>query len=99
MSRASRSVASLVTCCNGLEIDVNHPMNTLESLEAGALNLSAADRSRLAERLLASLDADAEVEQAWEALADQREADLDSGATVAVPADAALARLRARLPR
>ena len=78
---------------------MNHPLNTLESLEAGALNLSAADRSRLAERLLASLDADAEVEQAWEALADQREADLDSGATVAVPAEAALARLRTSLRR
>jgi hypothetical protein len=89
----------LVACCNGLEIDVNHPLNALESLEASALKLNTADRSRLLERLLASLDADAEVEQAWNALADQREAELDNGAAVAVPADAALARLRARLPR
>lgn len=77
---------------------MNHPLSTLEALEASALKLSAADRSRLLERLLASLDADAEVEQAWESLADQREADLDRGATVAVPSEEALARLRARLP-
>ena len=78
---------------------MNHSLSTLESVEASALKLSTADRSRLLECLLASLDADAEVEQAWEALADQREADLDSGATVAVPAEAALARLRASLRR
>ena len=78
---------------------MNPALSTLESLEASALKLSTADRSRLLERLLASLDADAEVEQAWESLADAREGELDSGSAATVPADEALARLRARLPR
>jgi hypothetical protein len=57
-------VASQLTCCLALESVVNPALSTLESLEASALKLSTADRSRSLERLLASLDADAEVEQA-----------------------------------
>lgn len=71
----------------------------LEVLESEVLKLNAADRSHLLERLIASLDVDADVEQAWEAVADQREADLASGAATLVSADDAIARLRARLPR
>ncbi|MEY3665239.1 MAG: hypothetical protein RLZZ153_1421, partial [Pseudomonadota bacterium] len=37
----------------------------LDVLEAEALILTAADRSYLLERLIASLDADPEVERAW----------------------------------
>lgn len=71
----------------------------LEALEAEVLKLTPADRSRLLERLIASLDADPEVEEAWEREADRREAELESGAVVAVPGPEAMARLRSRLPR
>jgi len=73
-------------------------MNTaLEVLEAEALKLSPSDRSHLLERLIASLDADPEVEAAWGKEADRRQAELDSGAVAAVSGDEAIARLRARL--
>jgi len=71
----------------------------LEVLEAEVLRLAPVDRSHLLERLIASLDADPEVEEAWEREADRREADLDSGLIAAVPGQEAIARLRARLSR
>jgi hypothetical protein len=71
----------------------------LEVLEAEALKLVPADRSHLLERLIASLDADAEVEAAWELEADRREASLESGSTIEVPGQEALIRLRSKLAR
>ncbi|MDD5297323.1 MAG: addiction module protein [Rhodocyclaceae bacterium] len=68
---------------------------SLETLEA--LKLGSAEKAHLPERLLASLDVDADVEEAWEKEADRREAELESGAAVAVPGHEAMARLRARL--
>lgn len=73
--------------------------SNLEVLEAEALKLAPADRSHLLERLIASLDADPELEAAWEHEADRREALLESGVTVAVPAHEAMDRFRARLAR
>lgn len=72
---------------------------SLEVLEAEALKLAPADRSHLLERLIASLDTDPEVEEAWEAEADRREASLESGAAVEVSGQEAMSRLRARLAR
>jgi len=80
-----------------LEATMTSP--TLELLEAEALKLPASERSHLLERLIASLDADPEVEAAWEREADRREAELDSGAVAEVPADEAMARLRAKPAR
>lgn len=75
-------------------------MNTsLEVLEAEALKLAPADRSHLLERLIASLDVDPEVEEAWELEADRREASLESGAAIEVPGQEAMKRLRSRLAR
>ncbi len=71
----------------------------LEVLEAEALKLAPADRSHLLERLVASLDLDPDVEQAWALVADQREVELASGAQRAVPGHEAMARLQARLAR
>lgn len=48
--------------------------------------------------LLASLDAECEAEAAWDAVADEREKLLESGAVQAVPLDVAMARLQARFP-
>lgn len=71
---------------------------TLESLQAQVLSLSKADRSRLLERLIASLDVDVAAEEEWELLADARDAELDSGATAPVALEDAMARLRAKFP-
>lgn len=73
-------------------------MNThLEILEAEVMQLPPADKSHLLERLIATLDVDEEYQKAWDAVADQREAELDSGLAVAVPLEEAMQRLRARL--
>ena len=71
----------------------------LEVLEAEVLQLAPVERSHLLERLIASLDSDPEVEEAWEQEADRREAELESGLIAAVPGQEAIARLRARIPR
>ena len=68
--------------------------STLEILEAEALKLPPADRSHLLERLIASLDSDPEVEDAWEREADRREAALESGSVAEVSGPEAVARLR-----
>ena len=72
---------------------------SLKVLEAEALKLAPAQRSHLLERLVASLDADAEVEAAWEREADRKEAELDSGSVAAVPGSEAIARLRSKRSR
>ncbi len=72
---------------------------SLEILEAEVLQLAPADRSHLLERLIVMLDADAEIEHAWDREADRREAELDSGLVTAVPFNEAMLRLRARLTR
>lgn len=75
-------------------------MNTkLEVLEAEVLQLAPVERSHLLERLIASLDSDPDVEEAWEQEAERREAELKSGLTATVPGQEAIARLRARFPR
>ena len=71
----------------------------LEILEAEVLQLAPVERSHLLELLIASLDSDPEVEEAWEREADRREAELESGLIVEVPGQEAIARLRARLFR
>lgn len=71
----------------------------LEIIEAEALKLPPSDRSHLLERLIASLDADPEVEAAWTLEADRREAALDTGEVVERPGPEAIACLRARLIR
>jgi putative addiction module component (TIGR02574 family) len=69
----------------------------LEALEAKVLNLSLADRTHLLERLVASLDADTDVETQWCAEAEYREQELQSGAVTAVDSEEVLRRLRAML--
>ncbi len=71
---------------------------TLEILQAEVLRLPPADRAKLLERLIASLDVDARVEAAWDQLADQREKELAEGTATDVPFEVAIARLEARFP-
>jgi len=70
---------------------------SLEALESEVLRLPTSDRVRLLDRVVASLDADAARDAAWDALAARRDAEIDADASAAVPLDEALARLRAEL--
>jgi len=69
---------------------------TLEALQAEVLRLLPSDRARLLDRLISSLDVDAQAEAAWDAVADEREEQLKAGAAQTVPLDVAIARLQAR---
>lgn len=71
---------------------------TLEALQAEVLRLSPSDRARLLDRLIASLDVDAQAEAAWDAVADEREGQLQSGAAQTESLDVAIARLETRFP-
>ena len=70
---------------------------SLEAIQAEVLRLSPSDRSRLLDRLIVSLDADAEVEAEWDVVADAREAEITSGVTTAVTLETAMARLESSL--
>jgi putative addiction module component (TIGR02574 family) len=72
-------------------------METVETLEAAALHLSPSERARLIERLIATLDADPEVEEAWAAEVERRHAEIESGAVSLLPGPETLAKLKAEL--
>ena len=67
-----------------------------DQLLAELLQLPAQVRARLAESLIASLDEDTEVEQAWGAEVERRVAGLDAGNARTRPADEVLRSLRKR---
>jgi putative addiction module component (TIGR02574 family) len=69
----------------------------LETLEAEALKLTSGERAAFAQLLLASLDEDAEIEDAWAAEVARRIAEVESGAVQVVPIAEALAQVRATL--
>ena len=71
--------------------------NQLELLEAEALKLSATERAAFAQLLLASLDEDAEIEEAWAIETERRIAEIESGTTQVIPIADALAQVRAAL--
>ena len=71
---------------------------SVEVLTAEILDLPANERSRLFERLIASLDTDSETEEAWAREADRREAAFESGAVQPVAGPEVFERLRARTP-
>lgn len=58
-----------------------------EDLEAAALSLPRGERARLAERLIASLDEDAEIEKAWREEIQRRVAELRAGEAKTIPAE------------
>ncbi|MCA0215025.1 MAG: addiction module protein [Proteobacteria bacterium] len=69
----------------------------LDTLEAEVLKLSAGARSHLLDRLIASLETDSEIEQAWALEAERRDAEVEAGKVVAVPGAQFLDRLRSGL--
>lgn len=70
-------------------------METVETLEAAALHLPPGERARLVERLIATLDVDPEVEEAWAAEVERRHAEIESGAVSLLPGPETLAKLKA----
>jgi putative addiction module component (TIGR02574 family) len=69
----------------------------LEIVEAQALQLTAEERSRLADRLIASLFEDDEIEEAWAAEVERRIEEVESGRAQLIPAAEAIARARAAI--
>jgi putative addiction module component (TIGR02574 family) len=69
----------------------------LELLEAQALQLTAGERAAFAQLLLASLDEDAEIEEAWAAETERRMSDIENGTAQVIPIAEALAQVRAAL--
>ena len=69
----------------------------LEILEAQALKLTTPERAHLAERLIASLDEDGEIEEAWAAEVERRIAEIEGGDVQMIPAEEAIARARESL--
>lgn len=76
------------------KLSMNLPV---EILEAELLQLSKADRIRVLDRVVASLDADAARDAAWDAVAARREADAERDPSLMLPLDHVLAELRADL--
>jgi len=71
--------------------------SNLEQIEAAALSLPPEGRARLAERLLASLEDDAELTAVWIAEAQRRDSDIESGQVTTTPAEDVFAKARAQL--
>lgn len=69
----------------------------VEVLAQQVLQLSAADRARLLDQVIGSLDADRERDARWNHLAAERDAEADADPSVLVPGAEALARIRASL--
>ena len=69
----------------------------VEALEAEFLRLSTADRVRLLDRVIASLDEDKMRDQAWDRLAAQRQAEMVAGKSVPVSGPEFIEQLRSEL--
>jgi len=69
----------------------------LETVEAQALKLTPEERAQLADRLLASLFEDHEVEEAWAVEVERRIVEIEAGRTKLIPAADAIARARAAI--
>ena len=69
---------------------------TIDQLEQAVLKLPAQERARLAERIIASLDREAEIEREWLLEVKRRDAELDAGSVSAIPMEDALSTVRER---
>ena len=68
----------------------------LQAVEAAALQLSPAERAKLVERLIASLDTDPVVEQAWADEVERRNAEIERGDVSLLPGPETLGALKER---
>jgi putative addiction module component (TIGR02574 family) len=69
----------------------------LEAVEAQALKLTAEERAQLADRLIASLFEDKEIEEAWAVEVERRIEEIENGRSKLIPAAEAIARARAAI--
>jgi putative addiction module component (TIGR02574 family) len=69
----------------------------LKFVEAEALKLTAEERAELADRLIASIFEDHEIEAAWEAEVERRIEGIESGRAKLIPAADAITRARAAI--
>lgn len=67
----------------------------VEILEAEVLQLPPADRAHLVERLIASLDTDPAVEEAWAVEVERRLIEIESGKVSLVSGSEVLTKLKA----
>ena len=63
----------------------------LEALAEEVLQFPTEDRSKLLDRVVASLDDDRKRDEAWDALAARRDAEIESGQDTVVPGPKVLA--------
>ncbi|HEX6770305.1 MAG TPA: addiction module protein [Candidatus Binatia bacterium] len=68
---------------------------SIEIIEAEALRLSAPERARLIERLIASLDVDPGVEDAWANEVARRNSEVENGKATLVSGPDAVEKLKA----
>jgi putative addiction module component (TIGR02574 family) len=64
--------------------------HTVEQIESAALSLPRPARARILDALVASLEADPEVERAWIDEIRRRTRDIDDGVTTLIPGDEVL---------
>jgi len=71
----------------------------MRDLESKALKLSPRERARLAQRLISSLDpeADADAEKVWRDEAERRLDELKSGKVTGIPAEKVIRKARSSL--
>ena len=65
-----------------------------ETLEAEALKLTVAEPAKLAEHLIASLDEDSEIEEAWAAETDRRIAEIEAGTVQGISKNSDFAQMQ-----
>ena len=70
---------------------------SLEALEAEVLKLPTGSRAHLLDRLIASLETDADNAEAWALEAERRDAEVDGCKVSTVPSAELLERLRTEL--
>jgi putative addiction module component (TIGR02574 family) len=69
----------------------------LETLQIEVLRLPPADRSRLLDRLIDSLDDEGTLDEAWDKEAARRDAQIEDGSSLPVDGKEAVERLRAEI--
>lgn len=69
----------------------------IEAVEVQALKLTAEERVLLADRLIASVFDDHEIESAWEAEVERRVHEIESGRAALIPVTESIARARAAI--
>lgn len=69
----------------------------IDEIESAALRLPRAERARLAARLIASLDEDSEIEQAWADELERRVREVDAGEVELIRGEQVMAEIRSLL--